>query len=681
MRFNGFVGPTYVLDSVNVDCQRSINLYPEVIESGTGKGAQRAYLKSTPGLRKILEVGNGPIRLVHVDSIGRVFVVSGNQLFLIEKDSGWRIGPVTYTAGTTYAQATDIYTGTETFSNAFPHLLYTGLKVQVSSSVTLPTGLSAATDYWIISVTSTSLRFASSLANALAGTAINITAVGTGTLTITPQIPSLVESIEVDSVLNTFTKTAHGFYTGLKVNVRTMPSTSGGFTMTTDYFVIKTDADNFQLASSIANASAGTAIDFTTVSGDWYQSLMNSQKFQGSARTFGTSTGNIRAASLSYQGDGTDSTTVFVDGNTNMAFWQYSGSSVSFATLSALGYGDVPTATDIVWTDGTFIVNESGTNKFYVSDVQSINIDALTFTSSDGSPDILLALAVNNRILWAFNEKTIELYANTGNADFPFERISGGFLEIGLAAKRSVAKAAGTLFWLGRSEKGQGLVYMASGSNPQRISTHAVEQAIAGYSDITTATAFAYEHLGHVFYVLNFTEATWVYDLSTGLWHERAYTSSGSFERHRADVHAYSSAYDSHIVGDYSSNKVYVLDNDYYFDDTAAITRQRVFPHLSSDGLNRMFCSRLEIDMETGNGLDGTTQGSDPQVMLDWSDDHGHSWGNEHWVSSGGPGAHRTRAVWRRLGSYFDRVYRLTITDPVKVTLIDAQIEITMGGN
>lgn len=506
MKFTGFIGPSYTLDSVNVDAQRCVNLYPEIIESGTGKGGQRAYLKATPGLKKILEVGDGPIRLVHVDSIGRVFVVSGNQLFTIKRTDG------------------------------------------VWSS--------------------------------------------------------------------------------------TLCDTQG---------------------------EAGT----------------------GSAFTFDTDSGLMKAASMSFLGDGTDSSTVFVDGTDNYIFWQFGPTNIAVGKLSSAGFGDVPTATDIVWVDGSFVVNEGGTNKFWVSDLQSFNIDALSFASSEGDPDLVLALAVNHRDLWVFNEKTTEIYSNTGNADFPFERVGGGFLEIGLAAKRSVAKAEGTLLWLGSSAEGRGIIYAARGMTPQRVSTHAIEQAINGYADISTATAYTYQWKGHSFYVLNFAEATWAYDLSTGLWHERAYTNNGDLERYRADTHAFSSLYGVHVLGDYANAKVYIFDDEFYYDDvTTPITRLRAFPHVSTEDLKRVFCSRLQIDMETGIGLP-SGQGSDPQVMLDWSNDGGHTWSDESWTSAGGQvggiGEFKKRVQWRRLGSFRDRVFRIKITDPVPVTLIDAFIDFEVG--
>jgi len=79
----------------------------------------------------------------------------------------------TFTAATT-----DVCTATA-------HGLLTGDQVQVASATTLPAGLSAATYYYVIKLTADTFKLASSLANAVAGTAVDITDTGTGTHTIT----------------------------------------------------------------------------------------------------------------------------------------------------------------------------------------------------------------------------------------------------------------------------------------------------------------------------------------------------------------------------------------------------------------------------------------------------------------------------------------------------------------
>lgn len=490
MKFQGFVGPTYNLKSVNVDAQRCVNMFPEIVESGTGKGGDIAYLAPTPGLEKILSVGNGPIRCVHVDSAGVIFVVSGNQLFKL-----------TYALG-------------------------------VWSAVSL--------------------------------------------------------SIDVYS-------------------------------------------------------------------------------------TFSTSSGRVYAASIAV---GADTKTVFVDGDQQYLYWNAYG----FATYAASGYGSITNPTHVIYLDGYFIFVSGGTNQFYVSDINSFVVSPLSFASSEGDPDNIVSIISNNRDLWIFNEKTTEVFSNTGNADFPFERVAGGFIEKGCAAKHSVAKIDGFVFWLGRDQSGQGIVYGARGMVPERISTHAVEAAMKRYADISTATAYTYQSGGHSFYVLNFTEGTWVYDFSTKLWHERAYTNSGALERHRADNHIFVESLGIHLVGDYANNKVYKLNDDYFSDEGAEITRLRAAPHVSN-GLLRLFCNGFKLDIESGVGLNETSQGNDPQIMLDYSDDGGHTWSSELWTSMGKIGEYKKRIYWRRLGSFRDRVFRIKITDPVKVNILGAEIDLETGAN
>jgi len=70
---------------------------------------------------------------------------------------------------------------------ASKHGYPTGLKIQISTDGTVPTGLALLTNYYIIKLTVDTFALATSLSNALASTVIDITAQGTGTHTITPQ--------------------------------------------------------------------------------------------------------------------------------------------------------------------------------------------------------------------------------------------------------------------------------------------------------------------------------------------------------------------------------------------------------------------------------------------------------------------------------------------------------------
>lgn len=89
--------------------------------------------------------------------------------------------PVNYP---TFNAATGVNTGTDVITTALAHGYVTGTLVRLTTGGTLPTGLLAATDYYVINLTATTLQLASSYANALSGIPVNITATGSGTVTI-----------------------------------------------------------------------------------------------------------------------------------------------------------------------------------------------------------------------------------------------------------------------------------------------------------------------------------------------------------------------------------------------------------------------------------------------------------------------------------------------------------------
>lgn len=335
----------------------------------------------------------------------------------------------------------------------------------------------------------------------------------------------------------------------------------------------------------------------------------------------------------------------------------------------------------VSFLDGYFVFNKLNTGQFQITQIYGTAIDALDFATAEGAPDNLLSLIVDHREVWLFGETSTEVFYNSGNADFPIERIQGAFLEHGIAAAYSVAKMDNSVFWLSSDERGKGVVYRAIGYDPQRVSTHALEYAIAQMDVISDAFAYSYQQEGHSFYVLTFPTAgqTWVFNAASGLWHELAWRNpvDNSLTRHRSNCQMQFAG--KTLVGDFANGNVYVLDMETYTDNGDPIARIRACPHISSD-YKWQFFSQLQIDMQTGVGLPNG-QGSDPQAMLQWSDDGGYVYGTEHWASIGRIGERKTRVRWRRLGRSRDRVFMLTITDPIPVVIIGASVNYTVGNS
>ena len=373
---------------------------------------------------------------------------------------------------------------------------------------------------------------------------------------------------------------------------------------------------------------------------------------------------------------------------------------------------DFPGAVTVCYLDGYFVFNQPNSQLMWVTQLlDGTSIDPLEFASTEGSPDGLIAVVSNFREVWAFGTNSIEVWYDVGATDYPLQRIQGAFNELGCAAPYSVAKMDNGLFWLGRDRRGQGIVYRANGYTGIRISTHAVEWQIQQYDDISDAIAYTYQQDGHSFYVLVFPSAntTWVYDAATQAWHERAGFVNGSFTRHRGNCQM---AFNNKIViGDFENGNIYAFDLD-DFSDNGNIQKWlrswRALP-TGQNNLKRTTQHMMQLDCESGVGLNGyvipeviyletelgdylitesndyliadqetvATQGADPQVMLRWSDDGGHTWSNEHWASMGKIGQYYKRVIWRRLGMTVklrDRVYEVSATDPVKIAIMGAEL-------
>lgn len=347
------------------------------------------------------------------------------------------------------------------------------------------------------------------------------------------------------------------------------------------------------------------------------------------------------------------------------------------ATFAQIVDPDWPAADRIDFVDGYFLLNDTGSGRFFITALYSTDVDALDFATAEGAPDPLVSLIVDHREVWLFGTESTEVWFNSGAANFPFERIAGAFLEMGCAAPQSIAKADNSVFWLAADKRGQGLVVRAAGYAPQIISTRAVEFAVGSYADISDAIAYTYQQDGHTFYVLTFPTAgaTWSYDATTGVWHERAGWANGAETRHRSNCYAF--CFGKHLVGDFENGRIYEMRLDAYDDDGEPLRALRRTRHQHAQG-KRLFWSSLQVDIEAGVGL-VSGQGSDPQMMLRWSNDGGKTWSSEHWAGMGALGEYSRRAIWRRLGASFNRVYEVVITDPVKRVFIDAWAEAEMG--
>lgn len=263
--------------------------------------------------------------------------------------------------------------------------------------------------------------------------------------------------------------------------------------------------------------------------------------------------------------------------------------------------------------------------------------------------------------------KTGEFWYPTGDSQI-FAPDPSGYFAYGIAATFSITQSNNQTVWLSQGIDGGFTVLAASGFRPQRISTEAVELAVASYARQDDAIGQTYSNQGHTFYLLTFPTAhvTWCYDFSTNQWHKRGVwiTEDSEYDHMRAVFHGF--AFGKHLMGDTESNVLYEMANDLPLDvDGRVIRRIRRAPAIT-DQMNRVYFDKLQVLVQPGLGrLEGPCAGRNPQMMLRYSDDFGMTWSNERICGVGRIGQYARECFWWSLGSGKGRVFEVSMSDPI----------------
>lgn len=357
----------------------------------------------------------------------------------------------------------------------------------------------------------------------------------------------------------------------------------------------------------------------------------------------------------------------------------FSMNSLTFGSLIGVYALTLPFSNPVSasYQDGLGVVSQLDSDKWWQSNVFDLSFwDPLNFSSADAAPDNIVSIAELHEEQFIFKQTNIEVWINAGLSGFAFQRLAGVHIETGCVAPFSPAKAGESLIWLGQNEEGNGSVYMVTGYEPRKVSTKAMDREIQSYSVISDAIGYAYEQSGHLFYVLIFPTAnvTWAYDVSVGLWHQRAAFANNALSRHWSNC--YSLFGNKRVVGDYRNGNLYAFNMKAQTDNGTAKKWLRSWRALEKAVFQPTTYSALQIDMQTGIDVpDGTS----PQVMLRWSDDEGHNWSNQRFWSAGKTGETAQRVIFRRLGSTrlktgLDRIFELSSTDAYPGAIIGADL-------
>jgi hypothetical protein len=283
---------------------------------------------------------------------------------------------------------------------------------------------------------------------------------------------------------------------------------------------------------------------------------------------------------------------------------------------------------------------------FYSDNNETSSIDALHFTEAERSADKGMRVFTNGDEIWYFGAASLEIFHDTGITDArlePQQNLSQGE-GAGTVAKNSVAIVDSSVFWVSDAL----LVVRGAPYFPQRVSNHAVERDIdaaivAGFNN--EIIAFPWTQEGHQFYHLRCPLWCWVYDTSTSTWHKKENHDGASWRNA-----FYAFAFNKHLVGDYTSGKVYEYTFD-AMDEAGDPLTTKIVSSIVHDFPNGMICDALHVDLQAGVGRAGEADHiENPVLLLRTSRDGGMTYGTEYQQPMGKQGKWNTNIRFNRLG-------------------------------
>lgn len=324
------------------------------------------------------------------------------------------------------------------------------------------------------------------------------------------------------------------------------------------------------------------------------------------------------------------------------------------------------------------------------------------FQTAEYVADRITAMALSNDRIYCFGEKSLQVYTPTmtedayGNSYSVFSSTGNNTRDNGAEIGATVATLGGKVFWLGSSTIGDHSVWVSDGGAPVRISSNYIERELRSFGNISDAYGFAYAYNGHQFYVLTVPKAdkTYCYDVTTQEWFNRSTRDSDGRNRYWFPSFA-TAAYGNIYLGSYSAGSLMRIDPEKFTDfRDNPIIKRRISPVFVKDfSPFRLDAFWMEWNVGTTPQRNPTPNPEfseyvsefNPVAMLECSNDGGNTWGMERWAYGGKIGQYFWRTEWRGGfpcgGPSLPRMYvlRLTISDPVKVVITAAKMQITQS--
>lgn len=353
-------------------------------------------------------------------------------------------------------------------------------------------------------------------------------------------------------------------------------------------------------------------------------------------------------------------------------------------TLTKITDIDYPGGTTLDYADGYFIISDKNGRVSFSGLNDGTSWSGLDFFTPTFKPDRVKAVVASREEIYCFGDITIEIYINDGES--PFVRQSRTSMYYGLTARDSIAVHQAGVFFLGKSQSGGSKVYlMGSDYSVTPISSPNITQNLNSAGNLEDAEGFVNESPdGHIYYHLHVPalKTTMVYDVTTGIWHERqsqrpAPDADGSTVQSVYRGRNYARYRGLNLYGDWYSGKIFKEDTSVSTDDGNIRVLKRISPVFNKE-LKYISVHSLEFDLNAGCGV-ATGQGSSPVMMLQYSIDGGNTFEPEEFIELGDIGEYDYRVQTHSLGTARNWNIAFSITDPIDVIVMQAEVHGSFG--
>lgn len=339
---------------------------------------------------------------------------------------------------------------------------------------------------------------------------------------------------------------------------------------------------------------------------------------------------------------------------------------VGTESIQAYGDGNIAMPNSVSTLDG-YLLFTYADGTIRATNLNTTEIDSLSFTKAESSPDGLLRGLVSAQLFYAMGTASIEVFQDVGTSPFPLQRVA--VMPVGLIGPWAIA---------GGQQDGWSSqpIFVANDGTVRKINGY--QEEIISHADVTcdilsvenknTLIAQAYGVGDAPFWSLTSPDWTWEYNCTTKSWHQRK-SHKKSYWRGKYATYAFG----HWLVGDDQSGKILQISQGSFTE-----TGDPLIFEIESDVVKefpaRTQCRRADFDFSVGFGRDCGLDPIeiDPVVQIAWSDDAGASWSVPVERYLGRQGYHRALVSVLNTGmaTSHGRKWRLTVSDPVECMLL-----------